>query len=290
MIDRRALLLIALCFTFPAAAAGPPTVAEAEAFLANAEQRLLQLSVEAGRADWVKLNFITEDTELLAAKADERLINAAVELAKESVGFDKLPLPETLARKMRLLKNGLTLATPSNPKESEQLTRIASSMEGMYGKGKYCRRGANGKEECRDLEDLSKVLATSRDYDELLDAWTGWHAISRRRCARTSSRYVELANKGARELGFADIGALWRSKYDMPPDAFEAEIDRLWEQVKPLYVASMLRAREAAREVRRPRARERARFPPISSATCGRRSGRTSTRSSRRQGRIPGTT
>src|SRR5450756_1026716 len=101
MLDRRALALTVLCFTFSAAAEGPPTVAEAEAFLKNAEQRLLQLSVEAGRADWVKLNFITEDTELLAAKADERAINAAVELAKQAVRFDKLSLPETLARKMR---------------------------------------------------------------------------------------------------------------------------------------------------------------------------------------------
>src|ERR1019366_528613 len=147
MLYRRALALTVLCFTFSAVAEEPPTVAEAEAFMRNAEKRLLQLSVEAGRADWVKLNFITEDTELLAAKADERAINAAVGLAKQAVRFDKLTLPGELARKMRLLKNSLTLATPSDPKESEQLTRIASSMEGMYGKGKYCRPGVDGKEE-----------------------------------------------------------------------------------------------------------------------------------------------
>ena len=123
---------------FAFSAAGQPesalTVAEAEAFIRNAEQRLLALSVEAGRADWVKINFITEDTEILAAKADERAINAGVELAKQSVRFDTLALPPELARKMTLLKNGLTLATPADPKESEQLTRIASSMEGLYGK------------------------------------------------------------------------------------------------------------------------------------------------------------
>ena len=247
MLDRRALALTVLCFTFPAAAEGPPTVAEAEAFLTNAEQRLLQLSVEMGRADWVKVNFITEDTELLAARADERQINAAVELAKQSVRFDKLSLPETLARKMRLLKNGLTLATPSDPKESEQLTRIASSMEGLYGKGKYCRKGTDGKEECRDLEELSKVLANSRDYDELLDAWAGWHAISRP-MRKDYVTYVALANKGARELGFADTGAMWRSKYDMPPDAFASELDRLWEQVKPLYLSLHAYVRAKLRE------------------------------------------
>src|SRR5512143_694652 len=231
-----ALFLLSVSCAAAAQPASPPTVAEAELFLTNAEQRLLQLAVEAGRADWVKVNFITEDTELLAAKADERAINAAVELAKESVRFDRLSLPQTLARKMRLLKNSLTLATPSDPKESEQLTRIASSMEGTYGKGKYCRPGKDGKEECRDLGALSKILASSRDYDELLDAWTGWHAISRP-MRKDFVTYVALANKGARELGFADTGAMWRSKYDMPPDAFAAELDRLWEQVKPLYLS-----------------------------------------------------
>jgi peptidyl-dipeptidase A len=244
-----ALLLVSIVLARVASAqpASPPTKAEAEAFLTNAERRLLELSVEAQRADWVKINFITEDTELLAAKADERAINAAVELAKQSVRFDKLALPETLARKMRLLKNALTLATPSDPKESERLTRIASSMEGQYGKGKYCRPGKDGKEECRDLEELSKVLANSRDYDELLDAWTGWHAISRP-MRKDFVTYVALANKGASELGFADTGAMWRSKYDMPPDAFAAELDRLWEQVRPLYLSLHAYVRAKLRE------------------------------------------
>src|SRR5204863_2134960 len=45
----------------------------------------------------------------------------------------------------------------------------------------------------------------------------------------------ELGNKGARELGYKDMGALWRSKYDMPPDDFARELDRLWTQVRPFY-------------------------------------------------------
>ncbi|MEO8586589.1 MAG: M2 family metallopeptidase [Acidobacteriota bacterium] len=224
-----------------------PTIGEAEAFIRNAEQRLLELSVESGRADWVKINFITEDTEILAAKANERAINAAVAFAKQAVRFDALALPPELARKMKLLKNSLTLATPSDPKDSEQLTRIASSMEGLYGMARSCRPGKDGKEECRDLGTLSKVLAGSRDYDELLDAWTGWHSISRP-MRKDFVTYVALANKGAKELGFADTGAMWRSKYDMPPDAFAEELDRIWEQVKPLYLSLHAYVRTKLRE------------------------------------------
>jgi peptidyl-dipeptidase A len=138
-----------------------------------------------------------------------------------------------VARKMKLLKLSLTLATPADPKESEELTRIVASMEGTYGKGKYCPAG---KSECMDLEDLTRLMAGSRNAAELLEAWRGWHAIARP--MRTEfARYVDLANKGARELGFADDGAMWRAKYDMPPDDFSKELDRLWEQVRPLYLS-----------------------------------------------------
>src|SRR5262249_6506952 len=210
-----------------------PTAEDARKFIDDAEQKLLALGVDAGRADWVKSTYITDDTELLAAKLDERAIAATVEYAKHATRFDGLKLDPVTARKLKLLKLSLTLATPSDPKESEELTRIVASIEGTYGKGKYC---PSGPESCKDLEDLSKILAESREPKQLLDAWTGWHAIARP-MRKDFVRYVELANKGARQLGFKDNGAMWRSKYDMPPDDFARELDRLWEQVKPLYVS-----------------------------------------------------
>jgi peptidyl-dipeptidase A len=210
----------------------PPTVAEAEAFIKNAEAKLLELSVTASRADWVKATYITDDTEILAAQADERAISAQVELAKQATRFDGLKLPADLARKMLLLKVSLVLPTPADPHQSAEITEIASRMEGTYGKGKWC---PPGKDKCLDIEDLTRLMATSRDPNELRDAWMGWHQISRP-MRKDFVRFVELSNQGARELGFKDTGALWRSKYDMPPDDFARELDRLWEQVRPFYI------------------------------------------------------
>ena len=235
-----AVLLPAVLLAVPAkqtvakpAAGKAPTVAEAKAFLDEVESKLFSLATDAGRSGWVQSTFITDDTEILAAQANERLISATVAYAKKATRFDGVKLPEDLARKMKLLKLSLTLATPSDAKESEELTRITASMEGAYGKGKYC---PPGKDKCLDLEDITKIMANSRDNAELLDVWRGWHAIAPP-MKKDFVRYVELANKGARELGFADNGAMWRSKYDMPPDAFAKELDRLWEQVKPLYLS-----------------------------------------------------
>ncbi len=209
------------------------TPEEARKFIDDAEQKLLALGVDAGRADWIQATYITDDTEAVSAKIDERAIAATVDYAKQATRFDGLQLDPVTDRKLKLLKLSLTIATPSDPKESEDLTRIVAGMEGMYGKGKYC---PGGPETCQDLEQLSKTLGESRDPKRLLDVWTGWHATSRP-MKKDFTRYVALANKGAQQLGFKDNGAMWRSKYDMPPDAFAQELDRLWEQVKPLYLS-----------------------------------------------------
>jgi peptidyl-dipeptidase A len=213
--------------------ASKPTPEEAKKFIDDAEQKLLVLGVDEGRADWVKATYITDDTEDIAAKLDERAINAAVEYAKQSTRFDGLALDPVTARKIKLLKLSLTIATPADPKESEELTHITSSLEGTYGKGKYC---PSGPDSCKDIEQISKIMAESRDPKELLAVWSGWHAIARP-MRLDFGRYVALANKGAKELGFQDNGAMWRSQYDMPPDDFAKELDRLWEQVRPLYTS-----------------------------------------------------
>ncbi|HEY4424943.1 MAG TPA: M2 family metallopeptidase [Pyrinomonadaceae bacterium] len=205
---------------------------EAEKFLADAEKRLLDLNIKAGRADWVKSTFITDDTELLAAEANENLIAATTELAEQSRKYENVDLSPEAKRKLKLLKLSLTLPAPKDPAERSELTKITASMEGEYGKGKYCPDGDKGK--CLSLPDLENIINNSRDPEELKKAWVGWHQIAIP-IRKEYVRFVELSNKGAKEMGFKDTGAMWRSKYDMEPDAFAAEMERLWQQVKPLY-------------------------------------------------------
>jgi peptidyl-dipeptidase A len=225
-------------------AAAPPTVQEARKFLDDAEKKLLALSNEASQASWIQSTYITDDTEAIAAKANERAIAESVRLAKAATRFDRLKLPPDMTRKMMLLKVGLTLAAPADPAESAEVTRLAASLEGAYGKGKYCP-GAG--QPCLDIEAVTRIMATSTKPAELLDAWRGWHTISPP-MRKDFQRFVELSNKGARELGFKDTGAMWRSKYDVPADDFSKELDRLWEQVRPLYLSLHAYVRNKLRE------------------------------------------
>ena len=211
-----------------------PTVEEARKFLADASKRLLDLSIEGQRAEWVQETFITYDTQVLAAARGEVLLTEGVADAKEAARYDAVQLPADLRRQMDLLKRGLTLAAPSDPAKTAELTRLQASLGAQYGAGKYCPPGQPAGTECKTLPDLEDTLRASRDPKVLLDAWTGWHSIAPPMRA-DYARSVEIANQGARELGYKDTGAMWRAKYDMDPDAFAADLDRLWGQVKPLY-------------------------------------------------------
>src|SRR5712692_10710093 len=154
-IGLAAAFLLSAMSAKKAAASKPPTVAEARKFLEEAEAKLSALSVDTSRAGWVQATYIPDDTEILAAQATERQIAATAAFAKQAARFDRVKLPEELARKMKLLKVNLTLASPENPKESQELTRITAAMEGMYGKGKYC---PEGKQKCLDLEEITKIM------------------------------------------------------------------------------------------------------------------------------------
>ncbi len=211
-----------------------PTVAEADAFIADSEQRLFDLNVKAARAAWVQQNFITDDTEQMAADAGEAATALTVQVAKDAHRYDHLKLSSVNARKLLLLELAIGFPAPADPKESKELAQVEASLDGDYGKGKWCPDGEKSK--CLDVTAVGKLMANSRDPEELKRAWIGWHAVG----APMRTRYaqmVDLGDKGARELGFHDAGAIWRQQYDMPADEFTAEMDRLWEQLRPLYLS-----------------------------------------------------
>src|SRR5215468_1018179 len=210
------------------------TAADAKKFLDEVNETSLKLATESNQAGWVSENFITDDTSALNARSSQRAIDAGVRYAKDAVKFDHVDVDPVLRRQLNLLRVSLVMATPSDPKEGEELTKIAADMDGEYGKGKWCA-DPDKPDTCLDINKITDIMRESRDEKKLRQVWEGWHTISPP-MKKDYARFAELSNKGARELGFADTGAMWRSKYDMPPDAFAKELDRLWDQVRPLYL------------------------------------------------------
>ena len=213
--------------------ANEPGVEEAVIFVADAEERLATLEQHSGRMAWVLANFITEDTELLAAKASEQFTAAQVEIATRATRFIGLEgLDYDTRRKLNILRSGIVIPAPRDAAKTAEQAEIGARMNGLYGKGTYCRTEGD----CMALGKLEEIMAHSRNPDELLEAWEGWRTISPP-MKELYARQVELANEGAVELGFDDLGTMWRSAYDMDPADFPGELDRLWGQVQPLYEA-----------------------------------------------------
>ncbi|HEY8088468.1 MAG TPA: M2 family metallopeptidase, partial [Polyangiaceae bacterium] len=236
----------------PVVAAPPgepaPTIEEARAFVDDVEAHLRTLWPARDQALWVNATYVTDDTGALASAAEEAASAYVAEAIVRSRRFDALRgrLPPDVARKLALLPFAEATPVPPDAAKRVELSRAESVMTTAYETASYCPPDGSPLRKylpatkgekpgpCLGLDELEHVLERSRRPEELLEAWRGWHA-SAAPLRKPYARSVELANEGARAIGFADVGELWRSGYEMPPAEFEAEIERLWQEVKPLY-------------------------------------------------------
>ena len=229
--------------TSPPAVPPSPTEDDARKFIAQVDKDLHRLYAASGHANWAYETNITDDTEALATQAEDLLAEYLPKAIAASKKFDGMKLPEDVARQILLLRQSPVVPAPSDAAERGELTTIETSLRGEYGKGQYCppatsalgkaSKGGKGAK-CLHIDEIAKTLRTSRTWDELVEAWNGWHSIGAPMKDKYA-RYVELGNKGAKEIGYNDVGELWRDTFDMKPQDFEADVERLWSEVKPMY-------------------------------------------------------
>ncbi len=223
---------LSLAFAAPALAADPvPTAAQADKFVADAEKAFFDFSIYNGQVQWINNTYITDDTDAVAAKVGAEGTEMAVKYAAEAARYMQAPgLSADTKRKLDMLRGGLVLPAPGTPEAARELNEIATRLNSTYGKGKGTLNGApiNGS-------DIEAEMGTNRNPEQLKEMWASWHNNVGSPMRGDYARLVDIANQGARDLGYADVGAMWRSGYDMPADDFAKLTDKLWAQVKPLY-------------------------------------------------------
>ncbi|ARR54139.1 peptidyl-dipeptidase [Rhizorhabdus wittichii DC-6] len=242
-----ALALAALLATAPAlaeeqqpvaataanASAAAPTTAEADAFVADAEKQLADLGIYGAQVAWINATYITDDTDAVNARVGAEFTEMQVRYASGAARFDGLKgLSYDTRRKLDILKQSIVLPAPATAGAAKELNDLATRLQSAYGKGKGTLRGEeiNGS-------DIEAAMGTNRNPAELKEMWVSWHDNVGRPMRGDYAKLVEIANKGAVDLGYKDLGAMWRAGYDMPADDFAKMMDRLWTQVKPLYDA-----------------------------------------------------
>jgi peptidyl-dipeptidase A len=208
---------------------GPVTVEAAQVYVDAAEAELMQRSEYEGRVAWVYNTNINYDTEWLLQRSDAEGTEARVRLASGAARYADLELPADLRRKVDLLRLSLTLPAPQTEGAAQDLSAITTRLASTYSTGRIDYQGRQVT-----LDELETLMGTERNPARLEEMWTEWHAVASP-MRQDYARMVEIANQGARDLGFEDVGQMWLSKYDMPADAMEAEVERLWGQLQPFY-------------------------------------------------------
>jgi len=235
-----AALAVSLSFAaLPAAAqtapaSFPQTAQGAADFVAAAEKDLGDFYVDNARINWINYTYINEDTDALVAKSNGELTEKQVRYAIDAAKFAKVAgLDADVSRKLGILRQSIVLPAPNAPGAAAKLSEITTRLSSAYGKGKGTLDGKpiNGS----DIEaEMGNLQHTPAQFAEM---WTSWHDNVGKPMKGDYVQMVGIANQGAKELGYADVGAMWRSGYDMTPEQFAAETERLWQEVKPLYLA-----------------------------------------------------
>jgi peptidyl-dipeptidase A len=223
-------LVIAGCDERRAAERGSET---ADQFVARVNREMGELGREVNETGWIQATYITHDSQAVSARAMARYLAYFSTAVKATRAHDGQPMSADSARAIQRLRMGVSAPAPDDAAKRAELTRLSAKLQAAYGEAKFC---PSGPDSCKGVDELGEMLATSRDYDELQTIWVGWHDQGAQ-MRQDYQRFVELANEGARELGFADLGALWCAGYDMSPDEFTTMAAKLYEQVEPLYDA-----------------------------------------------------
>jgi peptidyl-dipeptidase A len=219
----------AACATAPAETDAQATPEAAGAYVDAAERELTEQLEYAARVAWVYNTNITHDTEWLLQRSDARLTETLVRMASGAAQYQGLDLPADTERKLNLLRLAITLPAPQTEGAAAQLAEITTRLSSTYSTGRIDYQGREVT-----LDELETLMGTERNPARLEEMWTKWRAVAAP-MAQDYGRMVEIANQGARDLGFADVGQMWLSNYDMPPDEMEAEVERLWGQMQPFY-------------------------------------------------------
>ena len=236
---------------------------------------------EINAAGWTQSTDITVDTQYLNARVTERILEFFSRKAGEAQGLRQRQarsLHRALAHadQARRERAGAGRSPPSAPSSR----RSGTELEAMYGEGKYCPAGKTvlkfGKDEngCKNLDELGEIIATSRNYDELTEAWTGWHSIAQpdaRRSTSASSSSPTKARASSASRTSACCGArvttCRRRISRRKPRGSTTRSSRCTK------ACTATRAASSRRNTARTRCRTASRSRRTCSATCGRSSG-----------------
>ncbi|KAM9246305.1 angiotensin-converting enzyme 2 [Leptosomus discolor] len=214
---------------------------QAQMFLEEFNRRAEDVGYESSLASWNYNTNITEETARKMNEADAKWSMFYDEASRNASSFPLDSIQDALTR----LQIQALQARGSSVLSSEKYSRLSTvlnTMSTIYSTGTVCK--ITEPSECLVLEPgLDTIMANSIDYHERLWAWEGWRADVGRMMRPLYEEYVELKNEVAKLNSYADYGDYWRANYeaDYPEeykysrDQLVEDVEKTFEQIKPLY-------------------------------------------------------
>ncbi|XP_014283834.1 angiotensin-converting enzyme isoform X2 [Halyomorpha halys] len=187
----------------------------------------------AANAEWDYESNITPET--LANK-----LNVSSEIAKwkKNLWVETIKYPwktyknEDIKRQFKLATVLGMAALPDD--KFKRLDEVTSKMETIYSTAKICDFHDKNKCDLSLEPEITELLRTSRDPEELKHIWVEWHKASGGKCKELYEEYVKISNEGAKLNNMSDLSELWN--FDFESETFEKDVLELWFQVEPLYL------------------------------------------------------
>lgn len=220
---------------------------EASKYLENANHALTQWTNRVIHANWNWLTNLTNEN------AEKKLaINLEFSKFLKCMWEETVKYPWTtykdpnIKRQFKLMS---VLGTDALPEDKlRKLEETISAMESLYGRATIPEYGDNNSNRTLSLEpDINDILDKSTDVNELKHVWVQWREATGKKVRPMYAEYVKLSNEAARLNNYTDTAEFWIRGYDV--DDFRPRMERLWNQIKPLYLQIHAYVRRKLREL-----------------------------------------
>ncbi|NXG01256.1 ACE2 enzyme, partial [Sakesphorus luctuosus] len=214
---------------------------QAQKFLEEFNRMAEDISHESSIASWHYNTNITEENAKKMNEASAKWSTFYDEASKNASSFSVGSIEDNLIKlQIQTLQDRGSSVLSSE--KYNRLGTVLSTMSTIYSTGTVCK--INDPSECLVLEPgLDAIMADSTDYNERLWAWEGWRADVGRMMRPLYEEYVELENEVAKLNNYSDYGDYWRANYEAKfPKDYEysrdqliEDVEKTFEQIKPLY-------------------------------------------------------
>ncbi len=238
--------IVFLCSANAAQETSQVTIEEAKKFIETTNTLKKEVTDRVDEAWYIRDRYWTLDTDNHRTELYNKAIAVEINSAYEAIKYKDLNLNKDLSRRLAdLLWMGDYLSGHPHPEGERKVALLKKTTDELtqrYSSSTACINSDSNKEICFNAHQLSEKMAASDNEGELKSLWEAWHN-NMASLKPLFQQQLQLNNEGAQRFGFSNRAEMQLSEFERPLEDLLEELDRTWNDVKPLYDALHLHIR-----------------------------------------------